>query len=191
MYHGQGPAPALKCGSPPQTGFGMLGLREAIGDGPEIVGRVVISTSDAVKSYQCSDVFAKRAHFSVPHVGASRAPKVNHRIQLLKVPEHAKDRADVMATLGPKGWSTVVSTNKHGLSCVCARPNGTAHAAVAIINDPSATGTATLKYKRTRLHVIKAAAALEKKFKTPVVPVILTSTHGLFTYHRLQSRTPV
>ena len=170
----------------PQTGFGMLGLREAIGDGPRIIGRVVISTADAVKSYGCSEMFAKRAHFKVPHAGAGRPAAVNHKIKLMAVSPHPELREDVAATLRANGWTSIDSVGKHGLSCVAS--SGGNRVAVAIIHDPTGKGTAGAKYKRVRKHVLTAATALSKK-GGPVKAAILTAADGLFTYHRLVGRS--
>ena len=85
-----------------QTAFGVLGLQERVGPKHKVIGRVVVSAKDGEKSYPCDSTFVRKSHFMIKPVGGppKRAPKVNHKIQLMTMPPESDDQKHVVRALG-------------------------------------------------------------------------------------------
>jgi hypothetical protein len=169
-----------------QCALGVLGLQERIKRPFRVVGRVVLSGEDGVKSYGCDNAFLKRSHFNLrPNAVQQTQPNV----KLMRMPEDPGYHAPIMVTLknSPlRRFTRLLDHNHHG--CIQLQNVKTEEIAlVAIISDPNQLGATTKKYKNARTHLITMATNL----KTTVLEIrcaILSFASGSYTYHGIRGK---
>lgn len=166
-----------------QTAFGVLGLRNRVSQGASIKGRVVYSTTDAVRSYECAEKYIQHTHFQIkPHY--SLFPKHSHGVkaEFLKMPEDTSLHHNIVAAVESvcKGFTEVLFGVPCAASFFVKKTGSAERAVIGILHDPLNQGTGTSKYSRAREHMRQVAK------KSDAIPIIVRYTNGAFTAHRIR-----
>lgn len=165
-----------------QTAFGVIGLQERVGPKYKVIGRIVVCTEDAVRSYPCDAVFVRKSLFAVYPWESKKIAKVNNSIKLLSLPSEKSAQKIIVDEISQqlKGFTNVVEDAKCGVSFVLSNPRSKKKAAIALLNDPQNMGTTGAKYKKTRLHVLAAAK------KNDMMPVVVTKSPEGYIVRRIK-----
>lgn len=166
-----------------QTAFGVLGLRNRVPQGAAIIGKVIYSTTDAVRSYVCDEKFVNHTHFRVvPH--GTKFPKHldGVKAEFLKMPENPLHHGAILEAVNKvcKGFTEILTNVPCGGSFMAKKPNSSERVVVGILNDPRNNGSSTAKYARAREHMKQVAKKID------AIPMIVRYTAGTFIAHRIR-----